>query len=175
MPNFCDKPCRSTQNFSMSRLLFIDGVHPIVVRWESKIVSVLLSAPQSYSNYSNLPHLRRFERVFFWYLNIHIKDWACDVRDNQIRVSEGSKMMYKRGHRIDRSILRTNSPPPSYAVPSGPVIVPIKCRHPGFCWSSGAICAMTPDESGLHIVAISLLILPAEAMVLSTYSCEMVR
>lgn len=55
-------------------------------------------------------------------------------------------------------------------MPSGPVMVPIKCRHPrgqeGTHLSSSATCAMTPEvESGWQIRAISLSTRPAEAIV----------
>ena len=63
--------------------------------------------------------------------------------------------------------ISTSKTPPSYGVPSGPLMVPTRCRHPGQDGtrrSSGAVRAITPDvESGLHIAVISLAILPADA------------
>ncbi len=55
-------------------------------------------------------------------------------------------------------------------MPSGPVIVPIKCLHPRgqevTLLSSSATCAMTPEvESGWQMRAISLSTRPAEAIV----------
>jgi len=64
--------------------------------------------------------------------------------------------------------MSTSKTPPSYGVPSGPVMVPTRCRHPGLDgtrMSSAAQMAMTPDESGLHIAAISFATLPAEVIV----------
>mmetsp|Transcript_27219 Transcript_27219/g.51450 ORF Transcript_27219/g.51450 Transcript_27219/m.51450 type:complete len:97 (-) Transcript_27219:202-492(-) len=56
-------------------------------------------------------------------------------------------------------------------------MVPTKCLHPGFpgtCLSSGATTAITPEESALPIRVISLMTLPADAMVfIFSYSAEL--
>jgi hypothetical protein len=70
--------------------------------------------------------------------------------------------------------MSTSKTPPSYGVPSGPFMVPTRCRHPGLdgtLMSSAAQTAMTPDESGLHIAAISLATLPVEAIVFVRRVC----